>query len=253
MNNVSDYLQGFQPVSLKEMDRNKLMNRIDSKFIFPEKFLEEILSSVKNDYFILEIDGKRVSAYESLYFDTKDFSLFDHHQRGKLNRYKIRFRRYVQSGLTFFEVKYKNNKGRTDKKRIEHLLQPESIEGEANAFLKKHSTLLSENLEPKLWVNYHRITLVNKNIPERVTIDTGLTFISNNLVKDVPGLVIAEVKQERQMQTAFMLLMKKHHIRQGSISKYCFAVSSLYNNLRINSFKPRLNYINKLIYAATGA
>ena len=40
------------------------------------------------------------------------------HQNGRVIREKIRVRTYVSSGLTFLEVKNKNNKGRTDKKRI---------------------------------------------------------------------------------------------------------------------------------------
>ena len=35
----------------------------------------------------------------------------------RVNRHKIRFREYVDSGLVFLEVKCKNNKGKTIKKR----------------------------------------------------------------------------------------------------------------------------------------
>ena len=40
------------------------------------------------------------------------------HQNKKLNRYKIRQREYLISDISFFEIKFKSNKGRTIKKRI---------------------------------------------------------------------------------------------------------------------------------------
>ena len=41
----------------------------------------------------------------------------DHHNQ-RVNRHKIRFREYVDSGLIYLEVKCKTNKGKTVKKRL---------------------------------------------------------------------------------------------------------------------------------------
>ena len=45
----------------------------------------------------------------------------------------------------------------------------------------------------------------------------------------------------------FVKLMKEKHIREGSISKYCFAASCLYKELKNNNFRPQLKIFNKLI------
>jgi hypothetical protein len=41
-------------------------------------------------------------------------------------------------------------------------------------------------------------------------------------------LVIAEVKQDSKIASPFITIMRHKHIRQGSISKYCFGVASSY-------------------------
>ena len=40
--------------------------------------------------------------------------------------------------------------------------------------------------------------------------------------------------------------MKKQGVREGSISKYCFGVVFLYNQIKNNNFKPNLLFINKI-------
>lgn len=251
MENFTPILNEFPSISLSEMDNVKLMNRTDTKFVFPAVQLNEILSELKRDYTILEINGSRISAYESLYFDTPSFDLYLNHHRGKLNRYKVRYRKYVESNLHYFEVKFKSNKGRTIKNRIKETAVNYAIQNEAEQFLAKKSNLKAHELEAKFWVNYSRITLVNKNYPERVTLDLNLTFKNETTNKTYSSIVIAEVKQDKLSNTLFMKLMKQKHIRTGSISKYCFGVINLFNTLKHNNFKPFLNNLNKIQYAAT--
>lgn len=222
------------------------MDRLDTKYVFPRENLSSILEQLSNSYRVLEVNGERISRYESLYFDTHDFNLYNHHQSGRLNRFKIRFRKYVESNLHFFEIKFKNNKGRTIKKRIKQEDIPSSIDGSAADFLKQHSSFNGHDLEEKLWVNYSRLTLVNKFAPERVTIDIDLTFKKRTLVKSFSDLVIAEIKKDKSDRSAFSILMKKLHIREGSISKYCFGALSMYNQLKHNNFKSRLIHLKKI-------
>lgn len=229
------------------MDNVKLMDRTDTKYVFILPQLPVFLDQLKNEYRILDVNGNRISRYESLYFDTKEFDLYSSHQRGKKNRYKIRFRKYVESDLYYFEVKFKNNKGRTIKDRVKQKQIDESINGKAEILLNEKTPLLSGSLEAKLWVNYSRITLVNKNSPERVTIDIDLTFKNNDQDKTIHNMVIAEVKQEKARISAFIQLMRKYHIRDGSISKYCFGVISLFENTKHNNFKPNLILIKKIL------
>ena len=59
-----------------------------------------ILKNISSEYFCLEIDGKGL-LLQTEYLDTIDNLLFKNHQNGKLNRYKIRFRDYIESKKTF--------------------------------------------------------------------------------------------------------------------------------------------------------
>lgn len=248
MSHIQNMLNDFAPVTLNEMDGKKLMNRTDTKFVFPEAQLPLFLAELKPDYQVLDIDGNRISRYESLYFDTPGFDLYHQHQRGKLNRHKVRFRKYVESDLNFFEIKLKSNKNRTIKSRVEQERMQDIIADKAEKLLGKKTGLRPEELEPKFWVNFSRITLVNKHCAERTTIDLDLHFHRNGIQNHVENLVIAEVKQESNGHSPFIRLMKKHHIRRGSLSKYCYGVISLFKDIKQNNFKSNLRKINKVIY-----
>ena len=80
--------------------------------------MEKLLEKMQAFYKVLEVNGERIQTYRSLYFDTEDRKFYIDHHNSRVNRNKIRFREYVSSGLTFLEVKLKNNKGKTIKKRI---------------------------------------------------------------------------------------------------------------------------------------
>jgi hypothetical protein len=248
MSDLNSILRSFAPITLQEMDSVKLMDRTDTKFVFRRSQLSEILEQLTNDYRVLDVNGNRISRYESLYFDTKNFDLYHSHHRGRPSRFKIRFRKYVESELNFFEVKFKNNKGRTIKDRVKQNHIDGSIKDNAETLLNDKTPLRSDNLEAKIWVNYSRITFVNKNSPERVTIDIDLTFVNDEQSKTIDNLVIAEVKQDKALVSAFIKVMKKHHIREGSISKYCYGVISLFNQIKHNNFKPNLILIKKILY-----
>lgn len=251
MEELNHILNEFTSITLKEMDSVKLMDRTDTKFIFKYDQLPELLNQLKHDYSILEINENRISRYESLYFDTKDFDLYHSHHRGKPSRFKVRFRKYVESELHYFEVKFKNNKGRTIKDRVKQKQIDGFIKEKAEELLVDKTPLTTNNLEAKIWVNYSRITFVNKLSPERVTIDLNLTFKNNEQSKTIDNLVIAEVKQDKAIKSAFINLMKKYHIRQGAISKYCYGVISLFEKIKHNNFKPKLILIKKALYGTT--
>ncbi len=163
-------LNQFDPITLEEMDGVKLMDRTDTKFTFNINELPGILEEAKIYYKVLNVEGNRISRYKTLYFDTQDFDLYNEHHSGKLNRYKIRHRTYVESNLGFLEVKFKNNKGRTLKTRIKEVEVPELNTGKAFEFLKKMLPFDPLILLPRIWINYSRITLVNKTSAERLTL-----------------------------------------------------------------------------------
>ena len=137
MNSLPAIIAKFSPISLNEMDDVKLMNRIDTKFAFNANKMPELLVQLMPFYRILEIDGQLIHDYKSLYYDTDDRKFYLDHHNGRVNRNKIRFREYVGSKLTFLEVKMKNNKGRTIKKRIQVAAISDELSDKQQQYIEK--------------------------------------------------------------------------------------------------------------------
>ena len=217
---INKVLESFEPISLMEMDRVKLMNRVDTKFAF--SFLEflEFLPELSQYYKILEIEGIRTPFYESLYFDDDNFSFFKDHHNGRTSRFKVRFRKYVESNLVFLEIKHKF-KGRTLKSRIKVDEIPTELTEKQKEFIQ--SVIPKEHdLKPVMWNSFHRMTLVNKIENERLTLDFNITFKWENHRQTFNNLIIAELKQETvNRNSAFFALMKTKSIRPYRLSKYC--------------------------------
>ncbi|MBA3899884.1 MAG: polyphosphate polymerase domain-containing protein, partial [Bacteroidetes bacterium] len=174
MEQIKSLLNEFSPISLKEMDSVKLMSRTDTKYIFHISRFEKILNSLMKDYKVLEINGNRVCSYETLYFDTKNLDLYMLHHNGRVNRHKVRCRRYVESDLYFLEIKHKNNKARTIKSRIKLDEIALDFDKKSKKFIKSITNMDANELVPVCWINYFRITLVNRNMQERLTLDLRL-------------------------------------------------------------------------------
>jgi hypothetical protein len=242
---IDDLLAPFESISLTEMDGVKLLNRVDTKFTFRRSKLPVIINRMKDDYMILEAGGARVGKYETVYFDTTDHRMYLHHHNGRLNRYKIRFRKYINTDETFFEIKFKNNKGRTIKKRI---LVPDNgmIRENAEQLLTASAPFTVDMLRPALNVRFSRMTFVNKPRTERVTIDLDLGFSNTYGEILYPGIVIAELKQNRCSKSPFQAIMCEEHVWDSGISKYCLGVLSLNPGIKMNNFKEKLITINKL-------
>jgi hypothetical protein len=243
---IINILPEFEPIGLEEMDDVKLLDRTDTKFVFSIDHLPELLEKSLKTYRILEVNGMRLSRYETLYFDTDNFELYNKHQNKKLNRYKIRIRKYVDSALSFFEIKFKNNKGRTIKQRIKIKNDSNLLEGNAADFLRDNTTMDPLSLHPKLWVDYGRITLVNITTRERVTIDIDLQFRNKYPDTSLSHIAIVEVKQNKATASHFGKLLKERRIFEGSMSKYCIGVTRVYDHVKKNNFKPNLTLLNKI-------
>lgn len=245
----SDILNQLSPITLEEMDAVKLMNRTDTKFTFNLNLLEKILLECKNEYKILEINQIRTANYKTLYFDTFNHDLFLHHHNEKPYRYKIRIRNYTESKLFYLEIKQKI-KGRTVKNRIKLSDFEIPLSEKSKTYIAK---IINEeiSLQPSLWNNFTRITLVNNNQKERLTIDYNLAFDFENKHKKVDDLVIAEVKQDNRNRSSKIIeVMRKYGIRESGISKYCYGSVLLNSSLKYNNFKSKILQIQKITKAA---
>jgi len=248
MNNlIENILNKFSSISLKEMESVSLMKRTDTKFILHQNQLANILLGIKSYYKILEIKKNRIMTYESLYFDTNSRKFYYDHHNGKINRTKVRMRKYIESEICFLEIKQKDGKGNTKKSRIpidDFMFQ---LSNNYYNFIK-NTTSKRYNLSPVISNKFNRFTLVNKTKPERVTVDMNLSFSFQNSYKSYNDLVIIEVKQERlNLNSPIVQELRRHKILPYRISKYCLGMSSLYKELKYNNFKQKILKINKLI------
>jgi len=239
-------LNQFSAISLSQMKGVELMKRTDTKFILAESKLNSILENIKESYHILEIDERRLMTYKSLYFDTDSKRFYHDHHNGKVKRTKIRMRNYVESNLTFLEIKKKDGKGNTSKSRLRIDQIDNSFSEKVTDYIKK-KTGKTYQLQPYLWNHFNRFTLVSKTEKERVTIDMNLSYDYEESSKSFNKLVIIEVKQERLNRNSVIIKeLKSQGILPFSISKYCIGMLSLHNELKYNAFKRKLLKINKL-------
>lgn len=246
MNEFSALLSKFDQITLPEMENVQLMNRTDTKYVFNIQFLDKILQKLQPYYSVLNVSGSNITDYHTLYYDTDDLLFYKHHHAGKGNRSKVRYRTYVQSQIHFFEVKNKNNKEITIKKRIKICDDVSTINTEKVDFYHKNALVNDADLKPKIWVDYSRITLVNKSHPERLTIDINLNFKNETTTKYLNNIVIAELKQEKRKKSIFNEVLKTFSIRELSISKYCLGVINLYQDVKQNNFKSKLLTLKKI-------
>lgn len=240
-------IDSFESTSLQEMDSVKLMNRVDTKFLLSAKEFQMILPELLHDYRILEVNGDRLSTYESVYFDHPEYRLYLDHHQGKQDRFKVRFRKYVESHLVFLEVKHKS-KGRTDKRRVVVDEIRDTLDNEDTDFIKS-TGLNAEKLVPVLSNTFVRMTLVGKTTNERLTFDLDLAFEKDGEYIEMQDVVIAELKQERlNRNSPFYQHTKQHLIRPNRISKYCIGLIKVLgkDNIKYNRFKKKLLKLDKL-------
>ena len=253
---MTEILNEYDSITLDEMRSIRLMNRIDTKFVTTVPMLRQLLLLAKDDYFVQESQGERISPYYTLYFDTPDCKMYNRHEAGHLSRQKVRVRSYVNAGLNFLEVKTKNNHGRTKKKRIEAL----NFDPENHSIFNVQSSLFSDFLQTYLKYpqqslvrqvenRFDRITLVNKAKTERLTIDTNLRFhnISTNNYRFMEELVVIELKRDGLQPSPILPLLTKLRIHPHGFSKYCIGSALTNGDLRRNRIKPRLHSVEKIL------
>lgn len=241
----------FDPIRLEEMDQVKLMNRTDTKYWFHILQLPKLLESIKDNYYILKIDGQANLPYATTYYDTAENRMYAEHHNGKLNRYKVRRRSYVSSGISFLEVKFKSNKGRTVKKRISSEFGNISFTPEEKEFLSLHIPFSCADLKPSLINNFSRLTLVNKNFNERCTIDLNLGFKKADKQVSLNNLVIVEIKSEGNAANSNLArVLRDQRIKTSGFSKYCVGRMVTDSSLKRNAFKSKIRSIEKTIQTA---
>lgn len=247
---ISRLLAQMQPITLEQMKDIRLMNRLDTKFVTNEERLVELLARVQDDYFVQETGGLRACPYQTTYLDTPAHRFYLMHHNGHLNRTKVRVRTYLSSGgLTFLEVKRKNNHGRTRKKRlpVPSLDACATAEG-ALELVRDNAGLELSDLHPVVRNRFDRITLVNRGKTERLTIDFNVCF--HNLESGHDGLtgrlVIIELKRDGNVYSPIRNILRDLHIHPTGFSKCCIGMALTDPALKQNRFKPKMRLLQKI-------
>ncbi len=250
----------FQPISLQALNRKAAMlERLDNKYVVQAPALQAALPDLAAVFDVLEIDGRRSFTYDTCYFDDPERSSFHHHHQGRRQRIKVRVRRYVEAALCFVEVKLKDKRGSTVKKRLPcDPAQYGTLDAAALAHVEQaHQALYGRPyerpLEPVLHMSYRRITLVARKGGERMTIDTGIGFYGSQR-DDSQGpqqhtgrqVFIVETKSAHGHGIADTILRRQHQHPTNGCSKYCVGMSLTGAVQRFNRFRPALRKLGAL-------
>lgn len=244
---VAHILGQFTPIGLDQLGGAALLDRVDTKYTVTMGQLAVLLPLLQPSYRVLSVNGARLNRYHTVYYDTPSFGIYTRHHNGSAERYKVRARRYEETGVSFFEVKHRTHGRRTVKSRLP-LTEFAVLTAETDGFLGANTPYRAADLEAKLWNDYRRITLVSKTSDERVTVDLDVSFGWQDAMHTLDGVAIIEIKRAASSQHSDVVPhLRRMGLRPASLSKYCTGVVLLYPQVKSNNFKPQMRRLSKLI------
>jgi hypothetical protein len=250
-----DWLESrFEPIDLPSVNgKAAMLERLDNKYVVNAPVLEAAVPDLARSFDILEIDGRRAFTYETCYFDDPALrSYFDHHQ-GRRRRAKVRMRRYIEAGLCFVEVKLKDKRGSTVKKRMKcppetfGRLDDAALAHVRDSYRELYDSEFPYDLVRTLDMRYVRMTLAAKDGGERMTIDNDLCFQSEGRSRTLgDDLFIIETKSSNGNGIADRILRKLHRHPTKHCSKYCAGIALTREGTKHNKFRPVLEKFRRM-------
>ncbi|WP_243075491.1 VTC domain-containing protein [Microbacterium sp. SS28] len=235
-------LEGFGPVTLDELVTDAaLLTRVDRKYIVPARDAARLLAALDPATRVLEIDGSRDFAYESVYFDTPDLLSFRMAAQPRRRRFKLRTRSYLDTDAAYLEIKTRGARGTTVKERTEYdprsrrVLTDGARDDIADAFdaIGVDGDRAGE-LAATLTTRYRRTTLLASDGLGRATIDTHLRWDEpGGAGFALPEVVIVETKSPAAASRIDRLLWRAGH-RPATVSKYATGLAALHADLPHN-------------------
>ena len=244
---IAKTLAGFRTITLKGLNsKAAMLTRLDNKYILPADDFRPAMQQFADHFDVLEIEGRRAFTYATRYYDDAELrGYYDHHQ-GRRKRCKVRVREYVDAGFSYLEVKLKDKRKVTVKKRLKIADAANPMDDAAVAFIEDnyrhiYAEAFGKSLHPVMSMRYERITLVAREGGERMTIDTSLRFDANGVTRVVaPDMIIVETKSARGNGIADKILRARHLHPTKSCSKYCIGMATTGAVDRRNRFLPAL-------------
>lgn len=247
-------VQPFAPISLDQLNsKAAMLERLDNKYVVRADVLQVAIEALAEHFDILEISGTRAFTYETCYFDDHLLhSYFDHHQ-GRRRRCKVRVRKYTDTQLCFVEVKLKDKRGITIKKRMKYsvdkygTLDEQAWQHIRQSYQGLYDEAFPHQLAPVIEMRYQRITLVAHEGGERMTIDSHLQFQSHGNTRTTgPDVFVVETKSANGNGVADKILRSLHQHPTKSCSKYCVGMAAMQVVARHNRFLPALRKLDAL-------
>ncbi len=246
MTNLSEVLSQFDTHKLDSPAENLMSDRRDAKYLLPMAVLPRFLKGLSPQFSLLEHGGSRCFTYENTYFDTPELTCYQQHHNGQLGRLKVRYRRYRESDTAFFDLKFKNNKRRTIKERLEW--------GHAQSDVCVDSDNFPTGLKSALWHQsldgaYRRLSLWNADSEDRLTVDFDLCFQTpdENNRTHLPEFFVAELKRRGKLSGSdFFQRAKTYTYLPTDFSKYCVGILiTRPHSHKYNNFKPLLRRLQQ--------
>jgi hypothetical protein len=211
-----------------------LQRRVDRKYLVGEDAFAELVRRLGEDHAVLTIEGRRVFAYESVYFDTTELRCFRDHVEDRSPRFKVRSRLYHESGVCSFEVKVKLDDDETVKENLDYdgadhgRITPEARDFLVEVIENTAGRKPPDDLEPALTTRFRRGTLGANDGSDRITIDFELRLErpGEGSVCLLPGHVVVETKSEAGQGRCDRLL-EEAGISSISLSKYRLGIGTL--------------------------
>ena len=252
LNNLALW-QEMGTITLEEMCSVKLMNRIDTKYVASEAMVMELLRQTAKYGYRAQVHGGVIAArYDTRYFDTESREMYVVHHNRQLTRQKIRTRHYEDGSATYLEVKNKNNRGRTKKKRIEipvDDLMDFVGNSEALSFIEPLARYNINSLSPAIATRFVRITIVNPELTERITIDLNLEFtdLRSGATGKIEGMSIIEIKQDGNIRSKAKDILDTLRVKPMRISKYCLGTALTVKGIKRNRMIEKIRRIEKRV------
>ena len=176
------------PTTLEDLNSAaSLLTRVDRKYLVASSAAQNVVDALTGRALVLDIDGRRSFSYASTYFDTPGLDSYLQAARKRRHRFKIRTRSYLDSGLTFLEVKTRGPRGATIKQRLDYRaadadrLTEEGIDFVVECLAPltgsaQEARRTAQSLRPVMATTYRRTTLHLPDDDARATIDTDLAW-----------------------------------------------------------------------------
>lgn len=235
-------------IGLEELNATAaLQTRIDRKYLVPTEKFTQLFNGFQAPMHVLDSNGLRIFPYDSVYFDTPGLDSFFLAAHGRRRRYKIRTRSYLDSGVSFLEVKTEGSRSATVKERIPYdpahrsIITAEGAQYIAET-LRNTGQKPPIGLAPVLETVYGRITLYLPASNSRATVDLDVAW---SLPGRPPLIMTDQVVVETKSGSAPGQLDKylwHNGVRPSRISKFATGMATLMPQLPGNRWHRTLTH-----------